>query len=107
MKATRRQDIQRFYTLVETADGQILMNTLADARALARSQLTAHAVAQALLASTVTDADPLAPYIWFVREGGRRDYDVELWRGQFVNTLGFFVTKEPCRPGHQDRLFKY
>jgi hypothetical protein len=34
-------------------------------------------------------------------------WDVELWDGQFVNCLGFFVSTEPCRPEHRNTVFTY
>jgi hypothetical protein len=81
----RRQDITRFYTLLFSPDGQALQNTIAEARKI------------------TTDQDR----IWFVREGDRYDWDVEPFDGQFVNCLGFFVTLEPCRADHRERIFKY
>lgn len=98
----RRTDITRLYTLVERSDGQMLMNTLEEARALAATLLSAHALlAGARAGEQATDA-----HIWFVRDGGR-DWDVEPWGGQFVNALGFFVTQEACQPKHKGRIFKY
>lgn len=34
-------------------------------------------------------------------------WDVERWRGQFVNCLGFFVTTEPCKPEHDIAIFTH
>ena len=66
--------------------------------------------------------------VWFVRHGDGCDcelgdddwdseegysceceetWDVELANGQYVNTLGWFVTTEPCRPEHQNKIFTY
>ena len=98
----RRTDITRLYTLVERSDGQILMNTLEEARALAKTLLSAHE----LLAGARDGEQATDPYIWFIRDGGR-DWDVESWSGQFVNALGFFVTQKPCQPAHKGRIFKY
>lgn len=79
----RRQDITRFYTVLEN-EGQIVQPTIGTARAFAASE----------------------QHIWFVREGDKT-WDVEPYHGQFVNCLGFMVTAEPCRPAHADRIFKY
>ena len=101
----RRTDITRLYTLVERSDGQLVMNTLEEARALATTLLSAHErLACARYGEEATD-----PHIWFVRDGGRYwdVWDVESWGGQFVNALGFLVTKEACLPAHKGRIFKY
>lgn len=38
---------------------------------------------------------------------GCNDYDVELWTGQFVNCVGFFVTTTPCKPEHTTTIFTH
>jgi hypothetical protein len=113
------EDFTEHYTIINP--GQELLNTLAQAKALAKNSLYR---------------------IWFVREGDDEvywateckedppgedaedgDYDdwvsemiekhgsapwaVELLNGQFVNCLGYFVTKETCKPEHQDEIFSY
>ena len=62
--------------------------------------------------------------IWFVRDGHvecectdenwedcecelEPEWTVEPWRGQFVNCLGFFVSKEKRKPEHDDTIFTY
>jgi hypothetical protein len=52
--------------------------------------------------------------IWFVRHGDNDTegatesaWEVESWKGRFVNCLGFFVTTDPCRPGDEDKIFPY
>jgi hypothetical protein len=64
--------------------------------------------------------------VWFIRHGDGCDcehpdkmddedfecgceevWDVEVADGQYVNSVGYFVTTEPCRPEHRSELFTY
>lgn len=65
-------------------------------------------------------ADGNPDHIWFVRGGDEpictcsdeececeEVWDVELYHGQFVNNVGFFVSEEPCRPEHREAVFTF
>jgi hypothetical protein len=96
-------DITDHYELLESDDGDIIHQSLERAR---------------------RTADDNPDRIWFVRHSDtdcqcgadweegiecdcEPDWDVELYRGQFVNNVGFLVTTEPCRPEHRDEIFTY
>lgn len=91
-------DFLTHYEPVEDAGGQTLFNTINEAK-----ELCGHL------------GLPVCDHVWFVREGddcGDEEdcdagWDVEIFNGQFVNCLGFYVTIVPCAPEHRGVIFTY
>ena len=65
-------------------------------------------------------ADDNPDRVWFVRHGDddecendcedrecEQTWDVELYHGQYVNRVGYFVSSEPCRPEDRNEVFTY
>ena len=69
------------------------------------------------LAEALKAANQEHDRVWFVRHGDSIDdeesndaddaWEVEINRSQYVNCVGFFVTVEACRTGHDSIVFTY